>query len=183
MKLEIRATQNLSLEGKKIIGRPVVYDSLSEDLGGFKEIIKRGAFGDSINGDVRALVEHDTKLILGRTTSGTLNIQEDEQGLFIEIAPPETRTASELITSIERGDISGMSFGFTVNQDGSAWDFNQSPAIRTITSAHLSEITITSLPAYRATNVEVAQRSMNEYVKPCDQNLEFERLTLELSRY
>lgn len=163
MTIEIRATSGLSLEGKKIVGRPIVYNSKSENLGGFVEVIAPGAFGDSIKGDVRALVEHDYKMILGRTISKTLKLGEDTQGIIVEINPPNTRTASELMESIERGDINGMSFGFTVNPDGAQWDFAQDPALRTVTDAVLSEVTITSLPAYKATNVEVAMRSLKEY--------------------
>jgi hypothetical protein len=163
MDLEIRTGVELSVKGKKIIGRPVVYNSRSQDLGGFVEIIAPGAFGDSINGDIRALVEHDAKMILGRSKANTLIVKEDDQGIYVEISPPNTRTASELIESINRGDISGMSFGFTVNQDGSTWDFEQTPALRTVTSANLYEVTITSLPAYHATSVQVSQRTLKEF--------------------
>lgn len=163
MNIEIRTASGISLDGKKIIGRPVVYNSQSEDLGGFVEIIAPSAFGDSINGDIRALVEHDYKMLLGRTVSKTLKIGEDSQGIIVEITPPNTRTASELMESIERGDINGMSFGFMVNKDGANWNFDKNPALRTVTSAILSEVTITSLPAYKATNVEVAKRHLAEY--------------------
>lgn len=160
--LEFRAIDNIQVDNQKIIGRPVVYNSRSVDLGGFVEVISPGAFKDSLNGDIRALYEHDHKMLLGRTTSGTMAISEDNEGLLVEITPPNTRSASELIESINRGDISGMSFGFTVNQDGQQWDFEQTPALRTITNANLSEVTITALPAYQATDVQVAQRSMTE---------------------
>jgi HK97 family phage prohead protease len=160
--IEIRAAADLSLQGKKIIGRPVVYNSPSQDLGGFVEVISAGAFGDSVNSDIRALVEHDQKLILGRTSAGTMTIKEDEQGLLVEIDPPNIQAARDLMTSMERKDISGMSFGFTVNPEGAQWDFDQVPALRTVTSAILLEVTITGMPAYQATNVEVALRSLAE---------------------
>jgi HK97 family phage prohead protease len=181
MQLEIRAASDISLDGKKIVGRPIVYNSQSENLGGFVEVIAPKAFNQSLNGDIRALVEHDTKLIIGRTTSKTLRIAEDSQGIFVEIDPPNTRTASELIESIQRGDISGMSFGFTVNTDGSQWDFNTDPALRTITNANLHEITITSLPAYRATNVSVAQRSMDKHIQSHRIDIAIKRM--EMMRY
>jgi len=181
MNIEIRATSGLSLEGKRIIGRPVFYNSQSEDLGGFVEVIAPNAFKDSINGDIRALYEHDAKLILGRTTANTLRIGEDSQGLYVEIDPPNTRTASELMESISRGDVGGMSFGFSVNADGAEWDFYQDPALRTITSALLHEVTITSMPAYKATNVEVAQRSMAENKKSYSIDLAIKRM--QMMRY
>jgi hypothetical protein len=181
MQLEIRAASDITLDGKKIIGRPIVYNSRSENLGGFVEIIAPKAFSKSLSGDIRALVEHDAKLILGRTTSKTLRIAEDSQGIYIEIDPPNTRTASELMESIQRGDISGMSFGFTVNTDGSQWDFNTDPALRTVTNANLHEITITSMPAYSATNVEVAMRSMAQHMKSHSIDLAIRRM--EMLRY
>jgi hypothetical protein len=176
--IEIRATADLSLKGKKIIGRPVVYSSPSQDLGGFVEVISAGAFGDSLKNDIRALVEHDNKLILGRTAAGTMTIMEDSQGLLVEIDPPNIQAARDLMISIERGDISGMSFGFTVNQDGAKWDFEQIPALRTVTSANLIEVTITALPAYKATNVEVAMRSLQEQHKSNDIDIMLRRMEM-----
>ncbi len=176
--IEIRAAADLSLQGKKIIGRPVVYNSPSQDLGGFVEVIGSGAFGDSVNNDIRALVEHDQKLILGRTSAGTMTIKEDEQGLLVEIDPPNIQAARDLMTSIERKDISGMSFGFTVNPNGAEWDFDQVPALRTVTSANLLEVTITGMPAYQATNVEVAMRSLQEKQKSNDIDLMLARLEM-----
>jgi HK97 family phage prohead protease len=176
--IEIRAAADLSLQGKKIIGRPVVYNSASQDLGGFVEVISSGAFGDSISGDIRALLEHDNKLILGRTSAGTMTIKEDEQGLLVEIDPPNIQAARDLMTSIERKDISGMSFGFTVNAGGAQWDFDQSPALRTVTSANLLEVTITGMPAYKATNVEVAMRSLEQQQKAVDIDLMIKRLSM-----
>jgi len=181
MILEVRASSGIDLDGKKIIGRPVVYNSRSQDLGGFVEIISPKAFGESIKGDIRALVEHDAKMILARTTSKTMSIGEDSQGVFVEITPPNTRTASELIESIERGDISGMSFGFTVNANGAMWDFDNDPALRTVTSANLHEVTITSLPAYQATNVEIAQRSLIEHKQSYSLDLAIKRM--QMMRY
>lgn len=161
--IEIRASSGLSLDGKKIIGRPIVYNSQSEDLGGFVEVIAPGAFGNSIKGDIRALVEHDYKMLIGRTVSNTMRIREDNEGVLVEIDPPNTRTASELIESIERGDITGMSFGFSVNEKGAEWNFDSDPALRTVTSAVLHEITVTSMPAYASTNVAIAMRHLKEY--------------------
>jgi len=176
--IEIRATADLSLQGKKIIGRPVVYNSPSQDLGGFVEVISAGAFGDSVNNDIRALVEHDNKLILGRTAAGTMTISEDNEGLLVEIDPPNIQAARDLMTSIERRDISGMSFGFTVNAEGAQWDFDQTPALRTVTSANLLEVTITGMPAYKATNVEVAMRSLEQQQKSVDIDLMIKRVDM-----
>ena len=162
MKIETRAVDILS-NNKKFVGQAVVYGSRSQNLGGFVEIIDHGAFAEQLatNPDVRALVEHDQKLILGRTKSGTLKLIDNAFDLQVEIAPPDTQATRDLMVSVERGDITGMSFSFSVPEGGDHWDFDQTPALRTVNKAILHEVTITSLPAYQATNVEVAQRSLN----------------------
>ena len=117
---EIRTLPMLELrfgedEGKAFIeGHAAVFDNWSETLGGifpFKEKVKRGAFSESImSDDIRALFNHDPNYVLGRNRAGTLELREDEQGLFVKIAPPDTTWAKDLRTSIERGDITQMSF-------------------------------------------------------------------------
>ena len=165
MKIERRALEGLSVKSRTIVGRPVVYNSRSEDLGGFIETIAPYAFKDSMGGDIRALIEHDATKLLGRTSSGTLKVLEDSQGIQIEITPPNTRTSDELLESIQRGDISGMSFGFSVPPDGDSWNVDQAPALRTVHRATLHEVTVTALPAYQATSVQVAQRSLQDALK------------------
>lgn len=111
-KVEIRAKEDGK---KKIVGYAARFNELSELLGGwFRERILPGAFDGVLErSDVRALFNHDSNIVLGRSKSGTLGLIVDEQGLFYEIDPPETRTAEEIIVSIERGDIDGSSFAFT----------------------------------------------------------------------
>jgi HK97 family phage prohead protease len=179
--MERRALDNLSIKGKKIIGRPVLFNAESENLGGFVEIIAPNAFSEhlSLNElDVKALYEHDRKLLLGRTTSGTLTIQEDNQGLLVEIDPPDTQTARDLLVSIERGDISGMSFGFITEVD--EWDYSRDPALRTVIKAKLLEVTVTSDPAYKQTDVQVAQRSFNQHQTSLNLNQKFHLELMEL---
>src|SRR5579875_2269362 len=100
----------------KIVGYAAPFNSWSEDLGLFREIIRPGAFKRAIESrqDVRALFNHDPNLVLGRTSSGTLTLSEDEHGLLYEITPPDTQFARDLMKLIERGDIAGSSFGFSV---------------------------------------------------------------------
>lgn len=114
-KVEVRAADDGK---KKIVGYAARFNELSELLGGwFKERILPGAFDGVIErSDVRALFNHDSNIVLGRNKSGTLALTVDERGLFYEIDPPETRTADELIISIERGDIDGSSFAFTPSE-------------------------------------------------------------------
>lgn len=99
--------------------------------------------------------------LLGRTTSGTLLLTEDATGLRFELTPPDTQLGRDVLTLVERGDISGMSFGFRAIKD--QWDVGQEHYIRTVLEAELREITITSLPAYPESGVEIAKRSLNEF--------------------
>lgn len=114
-KVEVRATDDGK---KKIVGYAARFNELSELLGGwFKERILPGAFDGVLErSDVRALFNHDPNIVLARSKSGTLALTVDEQGLFYEIDPPATRTADELIISIDRGDIDGSSFAFAPSE-------------------------------------------------------------------
>jgi len=137
-----------------IEGYAAVFDSLSEDLGGFREKISPGAFSSSLKGDTYLFWNHNPDKVLGRKLAGTLKLTEDKRGLKIEAKPPEW--ASGYIETLQRGDVSGMSFGFIAEAD--EWDHKKN--IRTLTKiAELPEVSIVPFPAYSATNVEVALRS------------------------
>lgn len=157
---EIR-TSELTAADKKLVGYAVRWNSLSEIIWDeFREQFAPGAFADSLaaGGDVRALYEHNYTQLLGRTQSGTLLLTQDDNGLRFELTPPDTQLGRDVLTLVERGDLSGMSFGFRALKE--SWDIGQSPYLRTITTAELIEITVTSMPAYPESAVEVAQRSL-----------------------
>ncbi|SPW64601.1 putative head maturation protease of prophage [Escherichia coli] len=117
-------------------------------MGEFYEKFQRGAFSEwlAAGNDVRGLYEHDHSMLLGRTRSGTLKLEEDETGLRFELTPPDTSTGRDVIELVKRGDISGMSFGFRSRKD--VWDTTTDPCVRTVLVAELYEITVTSVPAY-----------------------------------
>src|SRR5512137_1309240 len=144
----------------KIAGHAAVFNSLSEDLWGFRERIAPGAFAPALGkSDIRALLNHDPNFILGRTKSGTLRAQEDERGLAVEIDPPETRWADDLLVSIGRGDISQMSFAFRVGEE--SWETVDGADIRTILSFdEIFDVSPVTYPAYPDT--DVALRAMPE---------------------
>jgi len=146
-----------------IEGHAAVFDSWSETLGGifpFKEKVKRGAFEKSVDeDDIRALFNHDPNYVLGRNKAGTLDLKEDDQGLFVRIMPPNTSWARDLLTSIERGDINQMSFGFIVEED--EWRYEDGYDIRELRQVKLFDVSPVTFPAYSATDVGV--RGMERY--------------------
>lgn len=155
---ELRATEG---ESPKIIGYAAVFGQKSDDLGGFREVIKRGAFKASIaNGDdVRALIDHNPTMILGRTSAGTLQTKEDRHGLKVEIDPPDTQAARDLMTSIGRGDISQMSFQFRTIED--SWRTVDGEELRELRQVDLIDVSAVTFPAYPQT--DVALRSLEHW--------------------
>lgn len=102
-----------------LVGYAAKFDQVTDIGGFFNEVIRKGAFTGTIEDkdDVRALHNHDQNIVLGRTGPGTLRLKEDETGLRVEIDPPDTQQARDLMVSIDRGDIDQMSFGFTVEEE------------------------------------------------------------------
>jgi uncharacterized protein len=154
---------------RKIVGYAAVFDSLSEDLGGFRERIAPGSFSSAIkDGDVRALWNHNADRVLGRTKSGTLKLSEDEHGLKIECDPPDAQWARDLMASIDRGDVDQMSFGFRVRRypdgsRGSDWIVENNEDVRVLRDVELFDVSPVTFPAYPDT--EVGLRSLEEYRK------------------
>jgi uncharacterized protein len=151
-------------EKRKIVGHAAVFNVMG-DGGWFREKIAPGAFASSIQSDdVRALFNHDPNFVLGRNRSGTLKLSEDERGLHIEIEPPDTQVARDLMVSLERGDISQMSFGFEVIKD--SWERStegNNLDIRTLEKVRLWDVSPVTFPFYKETDVAV--RSHEEWQK------------------
>ncbi|OPY74923.1 MAG: Caudovirus prohead protease [Syntrophorhabdus sp. PtaU1.Bin153] len=147
---------------RHITGYAAVFNSLSDDLGWFREKIDPGAFRDSIaTDDIRALWNHDSNYPLGRNKSGTLTLSEDTHGLKIDVQPPDTQWARDLMTSIDRGDVDQMSFGFETLSD--RWETVDKQEIRTLIKVRLFDVSPVTFPAYPDT--EVGLRSLEEYRK------------------
>ena len=142
-------------ESRMVTGYADVFDSDSEDLGGFIEQIERGAFKEAIErSDVRALFNHDNNFILARTASGTLKLYEDERGLKYEFEAPKTTAGNDLLEMIKRGDISQSSFGFTVEEDD--WSNRDGMAFRKIKKVkRLYDVSPVTFPAYPEASVAV----------------------------
>ena len=156
--LEVRRAANTA--GRELVGYAVRYDSLSEDMG-FRERFARGAFTESLaNGaDVRALVDHDPGKIIGRSTAGTLELREDEAGVRVTIHPPDTQVGNDVIKSVERGDLTAMSFGFRAPQD--TWTNENGTSTRTVHKAELLDVSVCAFPTYPDTSVAV--RSLDRW--------------------
>lgn len=142
-----------------IVGYAAVFNQPSDDLGGFREIVRPGAFKKTIQeSDVRALWNHDnSQFPLGRSKSGTLTMAEDEVGLRVEIYPPDTQVGRDCITSIKRGDVDGMSFGFSAIRD--TWD-NSDPdnVMRFLDECRLYDVSPVTFPAYPQTSLSVRSK-------------------------
>ena len=155
---EIRMAEH---DGKQVIeGHAAVFDVWSNDLGGFKERILHGAFDGRMEDDVRALFNHDSNLILGRSVSKTLSLSIDKSGLYYRIAPPDTTYARDLAISMERGDINQSSFAFWVGED--RWYETESQEYRRDVSVveQLFDVSPVTFPAYSEAGAAVSQRSM-----------------------
>lgn len=141
-----------------IEGYFAVFNSIYQIAPGMSESITSGAFTDTISGDVRALVNHNTSLVLGRTKAGTLTLRQDERGLWGHISINKNDIdAMNLYERVKRGDVDQCSFGFdilsedtNVKEDGSVhW---------TIKAVELYEVSVCTFPAYQETSVSARTR-------------------------
>lgn len=128
-----------------------------------RERFVRGSFAQALDGgaDVKVYLEHDRGQLLGRTTSGTLRIQEDAEGLAYEFDVPDTQPGRDLLTLVRRRDIHGSSFGFSVGESGQEWDETDEAIIRTVVEVErLDHQAPTVDPAYPAS--QLSERSVQE---------------------
>lgn len=145
-------------EKNAVIGYAAVFNSrttIGNDW--WTEEIAPGAFSEAIGSgsDIRALFNHDWNKVLGRSKAGTLNLSEDERGLKFEVELPNTSYASDLVESMDRGDIDQCSFGFIPTEE--TWDYSVEPAHRTINKVELFEVSVVSIPAYEDTEVSLVR--------------------------
>lgn len=152
---------------ESVAGYGAVFNSRSENLGGFFEYISPDAITSETieKSDVRALINHDQNLVLARSTSGTLKLDVDEKGLRYEFDIPETSYGKDLAINMKNGNISQSSFAFIVGDDEWSTDENGND-IRTITKIErLYDISPVVYPAYSQaeSDLVVAQRSLAKY--------------------
>lgn len=145
-------------ESGDVVGYAAVFNKFSRDLGGFIEIIERGAFSDVLGDDVVALFNHSPDNILGRTTSGTVEIWQDDEGLGYRIKLPDTSLGNDMKKLIARGDITTSSFGFDLSRDGSQWEQDEDGrAVHRIKKvSRLWDVSPVTWAAYPDTSVSTA---------------------------
>lgn len=153
--IERRAFSEVRTAGRRIEGYAATFGSVA-DLGAFRETITPGAFRGALAGDVLAMLDHDPGKVLGRTRSGTLRLSEDMRGLSFSLDLPDTQAGRDVLALAERGDLGGMSFGFTVPKGGESW----SGETRTLRAIDLKEISIVQAwPAYPDTEIALRSRA------------------------
>lgn len=173
MNRDIRQTRGIAsqFETREDSGNPTiegyfaVFNSNYDIAPGMSESIAPGAFDNTLSGDIRALVNHDSTLVLGRTLAHTLELRQDEHGLWgkISINPKDTDSMN-LYERVKRGDVNQCSFGFnitdeesTISDDGSIhW---------TIKGVELFEVSCCTFPAYDATNISARSEQRDNILK------------------
>lgn len=151
-------------ESRKMVGHAAVFGQPTDIGGYFTEQIERGAFSASITeDDVRALWNHNSDFVLGRNKAGTMKLTEDDDGLFVDIDLPDTTLARDLTISVERGDISQMSFAFQVLEEEWIAGENKENDLRKIKKVRLYDVSPVTFPAYEGTDVAI--RALDEFRK------------------
>lgn len=148
-----------------IEGYFAVFGDVYELWPGATESIERGAFSAVLGSDVRALTNHDTTLVLGRTRAGTLSLYEDEHGLFGRIViNPDDSDAMSLYARVKRGDVDQCSFGFEIAEEETEIRDDGSIHWTIKKVSPLYEVTVATFPAYEATSVS-ARRADYENIQ------------------
>lgn len=172
--LPVRAAKVDVQNDRHLVGYAIVFNSLSQDLGGYFERIDPAAVDRTLRSgtNVDALIDHrdESMYMLGSTDSGLLSLKKDRQGLKADIRPPDTTNARDLITQVKAGLVKGMSFRFRPydpggDGSGRVWTEEEVPIehngkkvtvlapVRTITDMVFSEVSIVVNPAYLQTDV------------------------------
>ena len=176
MKKELRSLKNVEIrknedleDSTTITGYASVFNEETNIGGYYREVIRPGAFKRAIEEkhDVRALVNHDENLVIGRSKAGTLVMAEDKTGLRVEIVIPNTTIGKDLRVSMERGDVDQMSFAFVVRKE--SWQNPEDRVelpLREIEDVDLFDVSVVTYPAYEGTvaNVRSAKDCYNDYI-------------------
>jgi len=166
---EIRIHAGMTVETRAaddvpgLIGYASVFDTEADIAGMFREVIRKGAFAEAIlRDDIHALDNHDYGRVIGRKKAGTLKIYEDDRGLRVEITPPDTTVARDLMANVAAGNIDQMSFAFSMDGGRQVWDETEDMPLRSIEKVgELFEVSVVPRGAFETT--EVGLRSLAEF--------------------
>lgn len=158
-------TRDENGEAPHISGYFAVFNSDYEIGPGMTESVAPGAFSKTLGGDIRALTNHDTTLVLGRNTAGTLELREDSHGLWADIAiNPNDRDAMNTYERVKRGDVDQCSFGFNIIDEET--EFRDDGSVHwTIREVELFEVSVCTFPAYKETNISAREADRDELAK------------------
>lgn len=154
-----------TITGNKIGGMAAVFNRVSEDLGGFREIIRPGAFDRSLREiaagtrHVDARIQHEGGLqVCGSTANGTLKLEVNKEGLWYELTPPDTQAGRDLVTMVRDGYLRHSSFAFDCEEEALRWSWNEKPPLVEVLDLDLIDVAPCSRPAYE--EATVALRSL-----------------------
>jgi uncharacterized protein len=154
-------------DGMRLEGYAALFDSRSENLGGFTETIKPGAFRASLKArnDIKLLWNHNSDIVLGSTRAGTMTLVEDDRGLRVSALLPNNTAGRDARESISRGDVTGFSFGFSMPaRGGDEWSADGTE--RVLKSVRLHEVSVgVAFPAYPETNGTATVRGLDKVAK------------------
>lgn len=142
-----------------------VFGGIYELWPGATESVAPGAFADTLGGDIRALVDHETRLVLGRCKAGTLELREDAHGLWGRVKVNQADTdAMNLYSRVQRGDVDQCSFGFDILEEDT--EYREDGTVHwTIRKIRLYEVSVVTFPAYEDTGVAARKRDFEEIEK------------------
>jgi uncharacterized protein len=150
-------------DGMRLEGYAALFNSRSENLGGFTETIRPGAFRASLKArnDIKLLWNHDSGAVMGSTRAGTLTLTEDERGLKVSATLPDTTYGRDARELVRRGDVTGFSFGFSMPaRGGDEWSADGTE--RVLKSVRLHEVSLVAFPAYPETNGTATVRGLDK---------------------
>lgn len=164
MPINVEATRDSTTNEMKVQGYALEFNKPSQPLP-FVEYIEPQALDDVDLSDVLLLFGHEYNSILAKTTAGTLSLKVDENGLWFSATLPDTSLGHDTYNNILNGNLSGMSFGFNIAEDDWTVDLDTNNTIHTIQKIEsISEISVTPIPAYSQTSIEVT-RSLEKFKK------------------
>lgn len=160
--IEIRSNERNDVYAE---GYALKFNSLSEDLGGFKEVITPEALKETDFSDVRALLNHNADKVLARSSAGTLDLNVDDKGLKFRFKIPDTTYGMDLAENLKNGNINQCSFGFSLDENGDEFRYDEKDNIYKRTLNKIKEVVDISLvtyPAYKDSSVAPALRSLSK---------------------